>query len=102
MGVISLIVEGSTVGTVAEGRGVVIRRSVSEADSARLIKAYAHSYAENFVDENGKPRPPSIEEVLGAWFDGIVGGSVARVLSVERELAAQGARDAVKPIEVGA
>jgi hypothetical protein len=37
MGTTTLTVEGTTVGTVAEGKGVVIRRSVSEQDSARII-----------------------------------------------------------------
>ncbi|MCU0882137.1 MAG: hypothetical protein MUF14_05660 [Hyphomonadaceae bacterium] len=100
MGQISLIVEGTGVGTVAQGGGVTLVRQVSSVDSARLIAAYARSYAGRWVDDEGAPRPPTINEVLEAWFDGIIAGSVAHVQQVERDVAAQAARDAVAPISV--
>jgi hypothetical protein len=100
MGKIILTVEGTTVGTVASGGGIVIEKTVSEQDSGRLIQAYAHSYAGKWKDENGNNRAPTITEVLEAWFDGIVSGSVAHVESVEKELAAKAAAAAVAPIVV--
>lgn len=100
MGKITLIVEGTTVGTVANGGGVVLERSVSETDSERLIAAYARTYAGRWTDANGNPRDPTIAEVLEAWWEGVVAGSVAHVLAVEKEQAAAAARDAVEPIAV--
>lgn len=105
MGTITLTVEGTTVGTVAEGRGVVIRRAVSEQDSARIIAAMARLYSDRFYDEDPKtglrtPRQPIIAEVVGVWFDGIIEGSKQQVLAVEEEQAAAAARAAVRPIEV--
>lgn len=94
MGKIILTVEGTTVGTVANGGGVVIEKTVNETDSARLIAAYAQTYG---VELNGAE---SIRAVLQAWFDGIVAGSVAHVSSVEKQVAAETASAAVTPITV--
>jgi hypothetical protein len=100
MGTITLTVEGTTVGTVAEGRGIVITKAVSEQDSARLIAAYARTYAGRWTDEDGKPRAPTIQEVLTAWSEGWINGSIAHVESVEREVAAETAANAVTKITV--
>lgn len=100
MGTITLLVEGTTVGTKAGGGGVEIVKTVSEADSARLIAAYASTYAGRWTDGNGAPRQPTIAEVLSAWFDGIVAGSIAHVVAVEKETAAKAAAEAVQPIAV--
>jgi len=94
MGKIILTVEGSTVGTVANGGGVVIEKTVSETDSARLIAAYASSYG---IPLNGAE---SIRSVLQAWFDGVVAGSVAHVASVEKQVAAEAAAAGVQQITV--
>lgn len=100
MGKIILTVEGSTVGTVAQGGGIVVEKTVSEQESGRLIAAYAKSYAGTWKDAEGNPRAPTVQEVIQAWFDGIVSGSVAHVLSVEKEQAAKDAATAVSAIEV--
>lgn len=100
MGKIILTVEGTTVGTVAQGGGVVIEKAVSETDSGRLIAAYAKSYAGRWTNNDGTPRQPTIQEVLEAWWDGIVAGSVAHVQSAEREEAAKAAAAAVAVISV--
>ena len=100
MGSITLLVEGTTVGTKAGGGGVEIVKQVSEQDSGRLIQAYAVSYAGKWKDEDGNNRAPTINEVLEAWFDGVVAGSTAHVLSVEKEQAARTAAAAVAPISV--
>ena len=100
MGKITLSVEGTTVGTVAQGRGVRIVKDVSEIDSGRLIAAYARSYAGRWMNADGQPRQPTIEEVLTVWWDGVVAGSIAHVQSVEKEVAADAARNAVAPITV--
>ena len=100
MGKIILTVEGSTVGTVATGGGIVLEKIVSEHDSGRLIAAYAKSYRGRWLDADEKPRPPTIQEVLVAWFDGIVAGSIAHVQSVEKQAAVEAAAVAVVPISV--
>jgi len=100
MGKIILTVEGSTVGTVAKGGGIVIAKEVSEQDSGRLIAAYAKSYASRWTNDDGAPRQPTITEVLEAWWDGVVAGSVAHVQSVERDEAAKAAAAAVAAISV--
>lgn len=100
MGKIILTVEGTTVGTVANGGGVVIEKDVSETDSGRLVQAFAKVYAGKWTDEAGAPRAPSIAEVLGAWFEGVVAESAAKVLDVERAEASRVAADAVQQITV--
>lgn len=100
MGKIILTVEGTTVGTVAQGGGIVIAKEVSEQDSGRLIAAYAKSYAGQWTNQDGTPRQPTITEVLEVWWDGVVAGSVAHVQSVEREEAAKAAAAAVATISV--
>lgn len=101
MGSITLLVEGSTVGHKAQGGGVEIVKTVSEQDSGRLIQAYAVSYAGKWKAEDGVTnRAPTIQEVLQAWFDGVVSGSVAHVLSVEKDVAAKSAAAAVAQISV--
>jgi len=100
MGKITLTVEGTTVGTVANGGGVVLVKEVSEQDSGRLVQAYARGYAGRWKDINGNTRNPSIHEVLEAWWDGVVAGSIANVHSIEKEVAAEAARAAVQEISV--
>ena len=100
MGSITLRVEGTTVGMVADGRGVEIIKDVSERDSARLIAAFARSYAGTWKDADGNLSQPSIQEVLQAWWDGVVAGCIAHVETVEREVAAETARAKVTPIVV--
>lgn len=100
MGSITLTVEGTTVGTVAEGGGIQIVKTVSEQDSARLMAAYAKIYAGRWTDENGDPRQPTYEEIVAAWWEGIVAGSVAAVKAQEQTDAAQAARDGVTDIAV--
>lgn len=100
MGKIILTVEGTTVGTVANGGGIVIEKAVSEQDSGRLIQAYARTYAGTWTNEDGTPRTPTVAEVVAKWFDGIIAGSVAHVASVEKQVAAEAASSAVQQITV--
>lgn len=105
MGKITLTVEGTTVGTVANGGGIVITKEVSEQDSGRLIAAYARSYAGTWMTEGTEenpsvPRNPTVAEVVQVWFDGIIAGSVAHVQSVEKQVAAEAASSAVQQITV--
>lgn len=95
MGTITLTVEGSTVGTVAEGRGVVKRRTVSEADSSRIIQAYAYQFRHLWPD-----RQPTHDEVIDAWFSDVIQRAREQVQYIEQEQAAQAARAAVQPITV--
>lgn len=101
MSKITLIVGETTAGAVALAEGCnVIEKEVSDADSARLVAAYAVTYASKFVNSDGTPRTPTGPEVVRAWFDGIIAGSVAHVRNVEEELASRAAAGAVTPIEV--
>ena len=72
MGKITLVIEGTTVGTVANDGGVQIPYEVSEQDSGRLIAAMADFYQSRFKDENGVPFAPNIAQVVKAWFDDVV------------------------------
>ena len=76
MGKISFIVEGSTVGTVAEGRGLKVEYTVSEQDSARLVAAMADYHKGDLEGSRGPdspaPEPITIERILKAWFNGCV------------------------------
>lgn len=72
MGKITFTVEGTTVGTVANGGGVVVEYQVSEQDSAKLVEAMADFHRGDFVDENGAPVQPTLPMILKAWFDGCV------------------------------
>jgi hypothetical protein len=66
--------------------------------------AYARTYADRFYteDESGvrTPRQPTIAEVIEAWFGGIVAGSIAHVISVEKDVKAEQAREEVAPISI--
>jgi hypothetical protein len=72
MGKITFMVEGTTVGTVANGGGVVIEYEVSEQDSAKLVEAMTEYHRGDFVDANGVPVEPTLPLVLRAWFNGCV------------------------------
>jgi len=101
MGKLTLEVEGSTVGTVAEGRGVRISKEVSEQNSARILSAYAYAYRERWKNEDGTLRQPTYDEIIGAWWDGIIEGSLAFVHNHEVERAREREAQKVTKIEVG-
>jgi hypothetical protein len=94
MGAITLTVEGTTVGTVATGGGVHIVKSVSEQDSARLLTAFARLYGSKLGPS------PTYSQIIDAWWEGVVAESVAKVLQVEKQIAAEQAANAVTPIAV--
>jgi hypothetical protein len=94
MGRIVFTVEGSTVGTVAEGRGVVVEYQVSEQDSAKLVAAMADFHKGDLVDADGVPVQPTIELILKAWFNGCVRQALRQTADYERRKAA------VQPITV--
>lgn len=98
MGKIILTVEGSTVGTVADGGGIVIEKSVSEDDSGRLIRAFAAIYADKFKDADGNPRQPAVSDVIQAWFDEITSIAVKHVWVKEQDLASESAAAAINKI----
>jgi hypothetical protein len=100
MGKIILTVEGTTVGTVSNGGGIVIEKTVSEEDSARLLQAYAAIYADRWVDAEGTPFQPTYEQIIQAWWNGIVDGSVSAVRNQEATVAAKQAAEAVTDISV--
>lgn len=101
MGKITLTVEGTTVGTVAEGKGIQVSYEVSETDSARLIAAYAD--IENrrlaFIPENLR-KTLTTEDVVKAWFNRVIEQSAAEVKAHEQQKAAEAAQKAVAPIVV--
>lgn len=99
-GTIKLTVEGDTVGMIADGNGVEIIKSVSDADANRLVLAYASLYADKWKDENGAPFVPTTEQILGEWFNGIVEGSRNAVLKFEKTEASKQAADAIQKIEI--
>jgi hypothetical protein len=94
VGKISFIVEGTTVGTLAQGRGVKVEYEVSEQDSAKLVEAMADFHKGDLIDENGAPVQPTIELILKAWFNGCVKQALRQTADYERRKAA------VQPIVV--
>lgn len=95
MGKITLVVEGTTVGTVAGGGGIAIPYEVSETDSARLIAAMAAFYKGKFVrpvDGSDPPRvepyQPQIGDVVREWFNDIVRTALRQTLDYEKSKAA--------------
>lgn len=92
MGKITLVVEGTTVGTLAEGRGVSIPYEVSETDSARLIAAMADFHASNFVRDDGAGNmvayKPTIEDIIREWFNGVAKTAMRQTIDYEKRKAA--------------
>lgn len=99
-GTIKLTVEGDTVGMIADGNGVEIIKSVSDADAERLIMAYGVLYMDKWKDENGAPFVPTTEQILVEWFNGIVEGSRNAVLKFEKTEASKQAAEAITKIEI--
>lgn len=81
MGKITFTVEGSTVGSVKEGRGVVVDYEVSEQDSAKLVEAMAHFHQGSLSQLE---RQPTIEDIVKVWFNDCV--KTALRLTEEHEL----------------
>ena len=95
MGKITLTVEGTTVGTVATGGGIVAAYEVSEADSARLVAAQAGVLNIELTNS-----PATVQAVVEGWFNRVIGQAVDEVKTYERHKAAEAAADAVEAIEV--
>lgn len=91
MGKITFLVEGTTVGKVAEGKGVKVEYQVSEQDSARLIAAMAEFHKANLsglTDADGNPREPGIDDICKAWFDSAVNTALRQTKDYEMRKAA--------------
>lgn len=94
MGTIKLTIEGATLGTVAQGGGLVITKSATDADVARMIAAFGSAFAIPGSDA------ASVQAIFERWFGNVVSDAVQQVLNHERSAAAQTASDAVQPISV--
>ena len=88
MATVTIIVEGSTVGKVT------VTETLDQAHSDRFFGYLAHAYG---TDPEGNPRPPA--GIIEAAWAGIRSGMFANVVSHEREVAAQAARDAVQAMQ---
>ena len=84
---ITLTVVGSTVGTINSGV------SLSPTDSDRLMAFLAATHG---LDADRNPRTP--QQMIDAYWAGMVSGTLANVMRWEQEVASKGARDAVIPI----
>lgn len=87
MATITLNVSGSTVGDIASAV------ELSSADSDRLMAFLVAQYG---VDDEGQPRTP--QQMITAYWQGMVDGTLSNVTRWEQEQAAQVARDGVTPI----
>ncbi len=96
MGKITLMVEGTTVGTVATGGGVIVPYEVSEQDSARIVGSLAAIYASRL------PENATITDIVKIWFDDVVSKAAKQAESMERKLAIREAEASVLPIVVTA
>jgi hypothetical protein len=88
MGKITFVVEGTTVGTLAEGRGVKAEYEVSETGSAKLVEAMADYHRADLsasLGPNGEaPEPVTIERILKVWFDGCVKQALRQTADYEK------------------
>ncbi|PPD07145.1 MAG: hypothetical protein CTY28_10205 [Hyphomicrobium sp.] len=98
MGKLTFIVEGDQSGSVQQGAGSIHIYDTATGESARIIAFGAHVYRDQWKDENGNHRQPTIHEVCAAIFSGFVAGMTAAVKSHEEEVAALQARATVQPI----
>lgn len=73
-------------------------RQVSDADAARIVRAFAGIYGP--VIENGKPRPRTAQEVVDEIAKGFLGGVLHQTAEWEQQQAAREAAAAVQPIVV--
>lgn len=87
MATITITVEGSTVGTVS------ITDTLDQENSDRFMAWLVHSYGAN---PDGSPRLPP--EIIAACWSAIRTGMFNNIVSYEREVVAQQARDAVQPV----
>lgn len=102
MGKISLIAEGSTVGEVTSGGGVVEAIDFTPEETALLVECAAHSYATDLAalkDDKGEPRAWTIEDVIRLVFKGFLKGWANNATSYKREKAAKAAVEAVEPFK---
>lgn len=84
---ITLTVVGSAVGTINSGV------SLSPSDSDRLMAFLAATHG---LDADGNPRTP--QQMIDAYWAGMVSGTLANVMRWEQETASKAARDAITPI----
>lgn len=80
MGKITFIVEGTTVGTVAEGAGFTTSYEVTEANSARLIAAMADYHSGDLANIES----PGIPDILKAWFDSCINQALRQTADYEK------------------
>lgn len=101
MGTITVTIEGTTVGTVATGGGIVMISNVSETDSARIIAAYMAYYSaprrNRWFDASGNPRAPSVAETMQAWWGDVISAAMACVAQHEIAGAITQAQGALAP-----
>ncbi len=90
MGKITFTVEGTTVGTIAQGLGFTTQYEVSEQDSAKLVEAMADFHKSEFVNAGGYPFQPTIQDILRAWFNGCVKQALRQTADYQRRKAAVG------------
>jgi hypothetical protein len=82
------------------GNVVTEERAVSDVDSVRIISAYAAIYSSKWLDENGQAFVPNTAQVFKEWVDGVVEGSTANVVSVEKAQAQAAALAQVNNISI--
>lgn len=82
------------------GNTVTEERTVSDTDGARIISAYATIYSSKWLDENGQAFVPNTAQVFKEWVDGIVEGSTANAVSIEKAQAQAAALTQVNNITI--
>lgn len=87
MGKITLTVEGTTVGTVATGGGVVYTYETTEEDSARLISAMGDFYSSHFtIKPDGEPAlEKNIPNIIKVWFKDVVQSAIRLTKNLEQK-----------------
>jgi hypothetical protein len=84
MGKITFLVEGPTMGTIAEGGGFTATYEAADADVAKLLEAVADYYKATLVDAEGNPVTPDVPMILKAWFDGFIKQTLRHAAEYEK------------------
>jgi hypothetical protein len=102
MGKITLIAEGSTVGEVAKGGGIVEAVEFTSEETALLVECAMESYATdlaNLKDAEGNPRAATMEDVIRLVFKGFLKGWANNATAYKKQKAMKAAAEAVEPFK---
>jgi hypothetical protein len=102
MGKITLMAEGSTVGEVAKGGGIVESVDFTPEETALLVECAMVAYTTelaNLKNEKGEPRTATMEDVIRLVFKGFLKGWANNATAYKKQKAMEAAAEAVEPFK---